>query len=175
MALQRGENGAGPPPPSLVQVLPLPYDWDDLVLQEETRTLLREVSFLIRQGERVALLGENGSGKSTLLKTIMGQIPALSGSFRVGANVRIGYLAQEQDTLDQNSTALQSLQSVAPMNETDARHFLHFYLFADDQPLVPIRSLSYGERARARVCRSHPAKAECCRWRERECSADRGR
>jgi ATP-binding cassette subfamily F protein 3 len=112
------------------------------------RVLLRDVSLSIRQGERIALIGENGTGKSTLVKTIVGQVPPLRGEVRLGANVRVGYFAQEQDILDPNSTPLESLRAVAVMNETEARSFLHFFLFTGDQPLTSNRSLSYGERAR---------------------------
>jgi ATP-binding cassette subfamily F protein 3 len=112
------------------------------------RVLLHEVSLSIRQGERIALIGENGTGKSTLIKTIIGSVSPLAGDIRLGANVRVGYFAQEQDVLDPNSTPLLSLQATVPMNDTEARSFLHFFLFTGDQPLTPNRSLSYGERAR---------------------------
>ena len=112
------------------------------------RVLLREVSLSIRHGERIALIGENGTGKSTLIKTIVGSLPPLAGDIRLGANVRVGYFAQEQDTLDPNLNPVESLRAVAVMTETEARSFLHFFLFTGDQPLTPNRSLSYGERAR---------------------------
>jgi ATP-binding cassette subfamily F protein 3 len=112
------------------------------------RVLLRDLTLTIRRGERVALIGENGSGKSTLIKTIVGQLAPLGGEVRLGANVRLGYFAQEQDMLDPNSTPLDSLRQVAVMNDTEARSFLHHFLFAGDQPLTPNRSLSHGERAR---------------------------
>ena len=112
------------------------------------RVLLRDVSLSIRHGERIALIGENGTGKSTLIKTIVGQLQPLAGEVRLGVNVRVGYFAQEQDVLDPNSTPLESLQASVPMNETEARSFLHFFLFTGDQPLTLNQSLSYGERAR---------------------------
>jgi ATP-binding cassette subfamily F protein 3 len=110
--------------------------------------LLHDISAAIRQGERVALIGENGAGKSTLIKTIVGQLPPLEGEVRLGANVRTGYFAQEQDVLDPDSTPLDSLRAVTALNETEARSFLHRFLFAGDQPLMPNQRLSYGERAR---------------------------
>ncbi len=106
------------------------------------QVLLREVTFSIRNGERIALIGENGTGKSTLIKTIVGSLPPLAGEIRLGANVRVGYFAQEQDTLDPNLTPVESLRAVAVMTETEARSFLHFFLFTGDQPLTPNRSLS---------------------------------
>jgi ATP-binding cassette subfamily F protein 3 len=110
--------------------------------------LLRDVTLSIRQGERIALIGENGTGKSTLVKTIVGQLQPLAGEVRLGANVRVGYFAQEQDVLDPSSTPLESLQALVPWSETEARTFLHRFLFAGDQPLTPNQLLSYGERAR---------------------------
>jgi ATP-binding cassette, subfamily F, member 3 len=112
------------------------------------RALLRDVSLSIRHGERIALIGENGTGKSTLVKTIIGQLRPLGGEIRLGAHVRVGYFAQEQDILDPQSTPVESLRGVALMTETEARSFLHFFLFTGDQPLTPNHALSYGERAR---------------------------
>ncbi|MGH2592540.1 MAG: ribosomal protection-like ABC-F family protein [Anaerolineae bacterium] len=121
---------------------------ENLSVGYRDRALLRGVSLNIRQGDRLALVGENGSGKSTLLKTIVGQIPALRGEVRLGASVRVGYFAQEQDVLDPLSTPFDSLRAVAPMNETDARSFLHYFLFTGEQSLISNHLLSYGERAR---------------------------
>ncbi len=116
--------------------------------RRSSRVLLTDVSMLIRRGDRVALLGENGIGKSTLLKTIAGVIPPLSGTFKLGPSVKLGYFAQEQEHLDPARTPLESLRYAAPMSETDARSFLHFFLFTGDQPLKPNSTLSFGERAR---------------------------
>ncbi len=102
----------------------------------------------MRAGERVAVLGPNGHGKSTLLKTIIGQVPALGGRVRIGASVKIGYLAQEQENLDPRSNALDVIQAEARLNHTEARSFLHFFLFAGDDVFTPVADLSFGERAR---------------------------
>ncbi len=112
------------------------------------QVLLRDVTLSIRQGERIALIGENGTGKSTLIKTIVGQLPPLAGEVRLGANVRVGYFAQEQDVLDPGLTPLTTLQTIVPWSETEIRNYLHYFLFAGDQPLTPNHLLSYGERAR---------------------------
>jgi ATP-binding cassette, subfamily F, member 3 len=112
------------------------------------RVLLRDITHTLRRGERVALIGENGAGKSTLVKTIAGQLPPLRGDVRLGAGVKVGYFAQEQDVLEPTSTPLQTLQAAAPMNDTQARRFLHYFLFTGDQPRQLNQSLSYGERAR---------------------------
>ena len=110
--------------------------------------LLRDLNLIVRAGERIAVLGPNGHGKSTLLKTLVGEIPPLGGRVRIGASARIGYLAQEQEILDPRSNALEVIQSEAPLNHTDARSFLHFFLFTGDDVFVPVADLSFGERAR---------------------------
>jgi ATP-binding cassette subfamily F protein 3 len=121
---------------------------DNVSVGYGTRVLLRDITLAMRQGERIALIGENGTGKSTLIKTICGQLPPLMGEVRLGANVRVGYFAQEQDVLDPNLTPLESLQVIVPWSETEIRSFLHHFLFAGDQALAPNQRLSYGERAR---------------------------
>lgn len=110
--------------------------------------LLRGLNLTLRAGERVAVLGPNGHGKSTLLKTIIGALPPLAGRVRVGPSVRIGYLAQEQESLDPASHALAVIQDAAPLDHTHARSFLHYFLFSGDDVFTPVGSLSYGERAR---------------------------
>ncbi len=111
--------------------------------------LLIDLNLMLRGGERVAVLGPNGHGKSTLLKTLIGAIPPLAGQVRIGASVRIGYLAQEQEILDPQSNALDILMATLPnFNETEARSFLHFFLFAGDDALRPVAQLSFGERVR---------------------------
>ncbi len=110
--------------------------------------LLRDLNLTLRAGERVAVLGPNGHGKSTLLKTIVGTLPPLDGRVRIGASVRIGYLAQQQEILDPDSTALDVILAEAAFSHTEARSFLHYFLFAGDDVFTPVGTLSYGERAR---------------------------
>jgi ATP-binding cassette subfamily F protein 3 len=120
----------------------------DLTMGYQGRPLFSGVNLTLRHGERIALLGVNGSGKTTLLRGIAGQIEPLAGQIRLGANVRLGYYSQEQEGLDEESNAFEEIQRVAPMGETEARSFLHYFLFSGDDVFVPVRSLSFGERAR---------------------------
>ncbi|HLA07334.1 MAG TPA: ABC-F family ATP-binding cassette domain-containing protein [Anaerolineales bacterium] len=113
--------------------------------------LLEKLNLHIRAGQRIGLTGANGTGKTTLIRTISGKLPPLAGSVRLGANVKPGYMSQEQEFLDPERSALQTIQSVAAFNETEARNFLHYFLFEDDDPLRPTRELSFGERARLQL------------------------
>lgn len=110
--------------------------------------LFRNLNATLRHGERVALIGANGTGKSTLLKIIVGELQPTEGIVRLGANVRIGYMPQEQETFDAAQTPLALIRSLMPVDETDARHFLHYFMFEQDEVFTPIGNLSYGERAR---------------------------
>lgn len=115
---------------------------------ESEQPLVDRLNLTVRAGERVAVLGPNGHGKSTLLKTVVGELPPLAGRVRIGASIKIGYLAQEQDTLNPAQTVLEHLMNIADMGQTEARSFLHFFLFSGDAVFQPISLLSYGERTR---------------------------
>jgi ATP-binding cassette subfamily F protein 3 len=110
--------------------------------------LLHDLNLQVQSGQRVVLTGMNGIGKSTLLRTVVGEISPLSGQIHLGGTVKLGYMAQEQELLDPASTALEAVRQAAPLNQTEARSFLHYFLFSGDDPLRPIAQLSYGERAR---------------------------
>ena len=113
--------------------------------------LLENINLHIRAGQRIVLTGPNGTGKTTLLRTIAGKLNPLAGSLKLGATVKPGYMAQEQELLNPNLNALQSVQKVAAFNETEARTFLHYFLFKGDHALHPISELSFGERARLQL------------------------
>jgi len=121
---------------------------EDLALGYNGRPLFSGANLMLRQGERIALVGPNGSGKTTLLRGIVGQIAPLAGQVRLGANVRVGYYSQEQEGLDEASNAFEEIRRVAHLSETEARSFLHYFLFSGDDVFVPVGSLSFGERAR---------------------------
>ena len=105
--------------------------------------ILQDLSFSLSDGEGPGPIGPNGSGKTTLLRAIAGKLDPPAGTLKLGASVKLGYMAQEQEFLDPNSSALQTIQSVAPFNETEARNFLHYFLFEDDDPLRSTRELSF--------------------------------
>ena len=110
--------------------------------------LFRNVDLVLEHGERVVLLGPNGCGKSTLIRTVVGDMTPLTGSVRIGANVRVGYMPQDQTGLNWSMSAMDMVRQAAEVTETEARTMLHLYLFEGDEPLLPARSLSYGQRSR---------------------------
>lgn len=115
------------------------------------KPLLENINVFIRAGQRVVLTGENGTGKTSFIKTIAGKIPPLSGSLRLGGATKLGYMAQEQELLNINWNAVQTIQNISSMNETDTRNFLHHFLFKGDHALRPSNELSFGERARLQL------------------------
>jgi ATP-binding cassette subfamily F protein 3 len=126
---------------------------ENLAMGYEDRPLFSGVGLTLRRGERIALVGPNGSGKTTLLRGVVGQVLPLQGHIRLGANVRMGYYSQEQEGLDPNSNAYEEIRRVASLGETEARSFLHYFLFSGDDVFVPVGSLSLGERARLALAR----------------------
>lgn len=112
------------------------------------RAVLDAVNLHLGYGERAVLIGPNGAGKTTLLRLITGELTPWAGELRLGRGVRLGYMAQEQETLDMTATPLAIIRDAAPLDETEARSFLHYFLFTKDEVFVPVGKLSFGERSR---------------------------
>jgi ATP-binding cassette subfamily F protein 3 len=118
---------------------------------EPQTLLLHNVSFEVQYSERLALVGPNGAGKTTLLRLIEGRMEPQQGVIKLGANVRLGVMAQEQETLDLEATVLQTVLAARPMSETEARTFLHFFLFGGDSVFRRVGDCSLGERSRLQL------------------------
>jgi ATP-binding cassette subfamily F protein 3 len=118
---------------------------------EEETILLTGLDLLIWQGERVGLIGPNGAGKSVLFRLILGQETPGGGQIRIGPSVRIGYYAQEHDTLDYERTLIDTVRQVARLSETDAVRFLGRFVFSYEQARGPVANLSGGERSRLQM------------------------
>lgn len=113
------------------------------------KKLFDGVSFSVKRGERVALIGANGIGKSTLLKTVLGIHKEYTGKFSFGKNVETGYYDQEQKILDDNKTVLDSVWDLVPrLDESEVRGMLGTLLFTGDDVFKKVGSLSGGERAK---------------------------
>lgn len=121
---------------------------DHLTIGYGDTPIVADLNAVIRFGERVVLTGANGSGKTTLLRTAAGILSPLSGRCRLGASVLPGYLTQEQENLRPADNALITLQRAASLPETEARAYLHKYLFANDEVFTPVKNLSWGQRVR---------------------------
>ncbi len=114
-----------------------------------SNSLFTGIDFEIKRGERVALIGANGTGKSTILKILNGIIDADAGSFRLGANVWIGYYDQEHHELSMDKTLFEEISDTYPdMTNTKIRNVLAAFLFTNDDVFKRIGDLSGGERGR---------------------------
>ncbi|HKY53166.1 MAG TPA: ABC-F family ATP-binding cassette domain-containing protein [Anaerolineales bacterium] len=113
--------------------------------------VLQNINFLIRHGERVGLIGANGAGKSVLLRLILGKEKPTLGEIRIGPSVKVGYYAQEHETLDFNQTIIDAVRLSGNMSESNAVSFLIRYLFTYQQATQRIGSLSGGERSRLQL------------------------
>jgi ATP-binding cassette, subfamily F, member 3 len=126
-------------------------EFESVTKSFEHRTVLAHSSFLIRHGERVGLIGANGAGKSVLLRLILGREQPTQGEITIGPSVKVGYYAQEHDTLDFNQTVIDAVRLTGNMSEGRAVSFLTRYLFSYQQATQRIGSLSGGERSRLQL------------------------
>lgn len=116
--------------------------------------LFDNVSFEIKKGEKVALIGNNGTGKTTILKIINHIIDADAGKVKLGANVEIGYYDQEHNVLHMDKTAFDEIGDAYPdMTNTQIRNMLACFLFTGDDVFKKISDLSGGERGRVSLAK----------------------
>lgn len=117
-------------------------------------SLFSDISFEIKRGERIALIGSNGSGKTTILKIITGLLKADGGMIKLGANVHIGYYDQEHHVLHPEKTIFEEISDDYPdLNHTKIRNVLAAFLFTGDQVFHRISELSGGERGRVSLAK----------------------
>jgi len=114
------------------------------------KVLATDISFILRRGECLGIIGPNGSGKTTFLRTILGKIPPLSGEVRWGTKVQIGYYAQQLDDLDDRNEIIMELRRVAPPSASagELRSFLGKFHFSGDDVYKHVSDLSGGEKGR---------------------------
>jgi ATP-binding cassette subfamily F protein 3 len=110
----------------------------------------RDITFTLRRGECLGIIGPNGSGKTTFIKTVLGKLPPLAGEMRWGTKVQVGYYAQQLDDLDDRNEVIMELRRVAPAAATagELRSFLAKFLFTGDDVYKHVRDLSGGEKGR---------------------------
>lgn len=122
----------------------------DLTVGYPDKLLAGTISFILRRGECLGIIGPNGSGKTTFLRTILNQVSPLTGEVRWGSKVQIGYYAQQLDDLDDRNEIIMELRRVAPSSATagELRSFLAKFLFTGDDVYKHVRDLSGGEKGR---------------------------
>jgi ATP-binding cassette, subfamily F, member 3 len=126
-------------------------EFDGVTKSFSHRTVLEDISLLIRHGERVGLIGANGAGKSVLLRLILGKEQPTKGEIKIGPSVKVGYYAQEHETLDFNQTVIDTVRLTGNMSEGRAVSFLTRYLFSYQQSTQRVGYLSGGERSRLQL------------------------
>jgi len=118
---------------------------------EESNIILLGLNLLIWQGQRVGLIGPNGAGKSLLYRLILGQDSPTAGEIKLGPSVKVGYYAQEHETLNYDHTLIDTVRLAAPLSEDAAVAFLGRFLFSYEQARGCVRDLSGGERSRLQM------------------------
>lgn len=120
----------------------------------DSQQLFANVSFEIKRGEHVAIIGDNGTGKTTLLKIINELVPMDSGTIRLGANVEIGYYDQEHHVLHMDKTLFEEISDDYPyLTNTEIRNTLAAFLFTGEDVFKKISALSGGERGRVSLAK----------------------
>lgn len=127
---------------------------ENLSKRFDSHQLFENVSFEIKRGEHVAIIGDNGTGKTTLLKIINELVPMDSGTIRLGANVEIGYYDQEHHVLHMEKTLFEEISDDYPyLTNTEIRNTLAAFLFTGEDVFKKISALSGGERGRVSLAK----------------------
>ncbi len=126
----------------------------NLAIGYDGQVLLETPDFELQRGQRLAVIGGNGTGKSTFLRTLTGELPAVAGTCRFGANVTVGYLSQEHENLDPDLTLVDAIREVQQeRSDGAARNLLGSLLFSGDDVFKRVGDLSGGERSRLALAR----------------------
>lgn len=133
---------------------------NDVLLVEEIgksfggNRLFSNISFEIKRGERVALIGDNGTGKTTMLKMINEMVPLDCGKITLGTNVHIGYYDQEHQVLHEEKTLFEEISDAYPgLTNTQVRNILAAFLFTEDDVFKRICDISGGEKGRVSLAK----------------------
>jgi len=127
---------------------------EDISKSFENNLLFSHISFEIKRGERVALIGDNGTGKTTILKMIHEMVPLDTGKITLGTNVHIGYYDQEHQVLSDEKTLFDEISDAYPgLTNTQVRNILAAFLFTDDDVFKRICDISGGEKGRVSLAK----------------------
>ena len=127
---------------------------EDLSKSFPDKELFKNVSFDVRRGEKIAIIGPNGVGKSTLFKMLLGEENYDTGEIKLGTNVNVGYYDQEQQSLNEEKTIFQEISDTYPnMTNGEIRGILSGFVFTGDDVFKTINSLSGGEKGRVSLAK----------------------
>jgi len=128
----------------LVKTFPMPES-------TELDRVLSDINLLLRYGDRVGMIGPNGVGKSLLIRLVLGELEPNSGTITIGPSIKLGYYAQEFETLDPKPGLLETICKAGNFSEHRGVAFLKKFLFSYEQRDTPVGALSGGERARLQI------------------------
>ncbi len=133
---------------------------EDLSKSFDDVILFQNITYDVKRGERVAIIGDNGTGKTTMLKILNGMLESDTGFIELGTNVVIGYYDQEHQVLHPEKTLFEELQDAYPdLNNTKIRNVLAAFLFTGDDVFKQIKDISGGERGRVSLAKLMLSKA----------------
>jgi ATP-binding cassette subfamily F protein 3 len=137
----------------VLEILDLDKAFPGTLAEGDEQIILAGLNLLLWHGQRVGLLGPNGAGKSVLFRCILGQEEPSGGVIKIGPSVKMGYYAQEHETLDPDNTLLEEVRQVRPMYEQQAVRHLGRFLFPYETVRKRVRDLSGGERSRLQLAK----------------------